>query len=86
MTIDHEKCIQKLIKKAKVKIDLIGFHGQTIYHDPLNRISIQIGDPNLLAQKLKIDVISDFRLLDIKNGGQGAPLAPIYHKKLIEEF
>jgi anhydro-N-acetylmuramic acid kinase len=86
VTIDHAKCIEILIKKAKVNIDLVGFHGQTIYHDPQNKISIQIGDPVLLSQVLKIDVISDFRLLDINNGGQGAPLAPIYHKKLIEDL
>lgn len=66
--------------------DLIGFHGQTIYHDPKNKISIQLGDPKLLAKMLKKNVISDFRLNDLASGGQGAPLAPIYHKFIIEKL
>ena len=66
--------------------DLIGFHGQTIYHDPKNKISIQLGDPKLLAKMLKKNVISDFRLNDLALGGQGAPLAPIYHKFIIEKL
>ena len=66
--------------------DLIGFHGQTIYHYPKNKISIQLGDPKLLAKMLKKNVISDFRLNDLASGGQGAPLAPIYHKFIIEKL
>ena len=66
--------------------DLIGFHGQTIYHDPKNKISILLGDPKLLAKMLKKNVISDFRLNDLASGGQGAPLAPIYHKFIIEKL
>ena len=64
--------------------DLIGFHGQTIYHDPDNKVSIQIGNPKILAKKLKKNVVSNFRLNDLNSGGQGAPLAPIYHKFIIE--
>ena len=66
--------------------DLVGFHGQTIHHDPENKISIQLGDPKKLAKMLNKDVIFDFRSNDLKLGGQGAPLAPIYHKFIIEEF
>lgn len=66
--------------------DLIGFHGQTIYHNPKNKTSIQLGNPNKLAKLLKKDVIFDFRSNDIKKGGQGAPLAPIYHKFIIESL
>ena len=66
------------------KCDLIGFHGQTIYHDPDNKVSIQIGNPKILAKKLKKNIVFDFRSNDLKYGGQGAPLAPIYHKFLIE--
>ena len=68
------------------KSNLIGFHGQTIYHNPSKKISIQLGDPNLLANLTKKKVIFDFRSKDIEMGGEGAPLAPIYHKLIIEEL
>ena len=66
--------------------DLIGFHGQTIYHNPEKKTSIQLGNPMLLAKMLNKNVIFDFRSNDIASGGQGAPLAPIYHKFLIEKL
>ena len=66
--------------------DLIGFHGQTIYHNSEKKISIQLGDPKKLSKMLGKNVISDFRSNDIKFGGQGAPLAPIYHKLIIDEL
>ena len=65
--------------------DLIGFHGQTIYHNPSHKLSIQIGNPKKLAQLLNKNVVFDFRSNDIRFGGQGAPLAPIYHKYIIEK-
>ena len=66
--------------------DIIGFHGQTIYHDPVNKTSIQLGDPIKLAKMFNKNVIFDFRSNDLELGGQGAPLAPIYHQFIIEEF
>ena len=66
------------------KADIIGFHGQTMFHDPGVK-SIQLGNPNLLAKLLKKTVIFDFRKIDINNKGQGAPLAPIYHKTIIQK-
>ena len=66
--------------------DLIGFHGQTIYHNAESKKSIQLGDPRLLSKMLKKNVIFDFRSNDISLGGQGAPLAPIYHKLIIEKL
>ena len=65
--------------------DLIGFHGQTIYHNPNQKFSFQIGNPKKLAQLLNKNVVFDFRSNDINFGGQGAPLAPIYHKYIIEK-
>jgi len=64
--------------------DLIGFHGQTIYHDPKNFISIQLGNPKKLAQMLRKNVIFNFRSNDLTLRGQGAPIAPIYHRCIIE--
>lgn len=85
ITIDHFRAAKVLINKTNIIPDLIGFHGQTIYHNPKQKKSIQLGNAELLSKLLKIDVISDFRENDIYNGGEGAPLAPIYHKYLIKK-
>jgi len=86
ITIDHAKSIKRFLRKINKFPSYVGFHGQTIYHDPINKLSIQLGDPQLLANILNKEVVSNFRDLDLKQGGQGAPLAPIYHKSIIEEF
>jgi anhydro-N-acetylmuramic acid kinase len=63
-------------------VGVIGFHGQTLLHRPERGLTIQIGDGQALAARLGIPVIYDFRAADIAAGGQGAPLAPIYHSAL----
>jgi anhydro-N-acetylmuramic acid kinase len=60
--------------------DIIGFHGQTIRHDPADRFTWQIGDAALLARSVNIEVTGDMRQADIKAGGQGAPLLPVCHR------
>lgn len=62
-----------------VAIDLVGFHGHTILHRPAERRTWQIGDGALLARLVGIDVVADFRGADVAAGGEGAPLAPLYH-------
>ena len=74
------------IRDSNLNIQLIGFHGQTIIHKPKDGYSIQMGDANLLSQELKEKVIFNFRANDIKNGGEGAPLTPVYHELLIKKF
>ncbi len=59
--------------------DLVGFHGQTLAHDPAGRGTHQAGDGARLAQALGLPVVWDFRSADVALGGQGAPLAPFYH-------
>ncbi len=59
--------------------DMIGFHGQTLAHDPGGRGTHQAGNGALLAQVLNTPVVWDFRSTDVQLGGQGAPLAPFYH-------
>lgn len=81
----HVKAVLSLLKKAKLKaeqIDVIGFHGQTIIHAPANRITMQVGNAQLIAAFTGIDVVYDLRKNDVVNGGQGAPLIPIFHKAL----
>ena len=68
------------------EFELIGFHGHTIYHDADIKISKQIGLGNDLSEITKKTVVYDFRQNDIKNGGEGAPLSPIYHLTLMREF
>jgi len=81
-TIFHSKIVNKIIKKYKEKIDLIGFHGQTMFHNSNIGISKQIGDGKLLSQLTKKKVVYNFREKDMTNGGQGAPLVPIFHNLL----
>ena len=76
-------CLQ-LLDKNQLKaenITAIGSHGQTIRHQPEGKsgFSLQIGDPNTLAQLTNITTVADFRRRDIAAGGQGAPLAPVFH-------
>ncbi len=61
------------------KIELVGFHGQTLSHDPANGRTLQVGSGDRLAEKLGAPVVWDFRSADVAAGGQGAPLAPFYH-------
>ncbi|MDC3151769.1 anhydro-N-acetylmuramic acid kinase [Candidatus Pelagibacter sp.] len=85
LTIFHSKVVMDIAKSIKKKIDFVGFHGQTIFHDPSKKISKQIGDGKLLSQLTKTTVIYNFRQKDIQNGGEGAPLAPIFHKVLVKQ-
>ncbi len=86
LTLYHSKISKKIINENNLNIQLIGFHGQTIIHKPKDGYSIQMGDANLLSQELKEKVIFNFRANDIKNGGEGAPLTPVYHELLIKKF
>ena len=87
LTINHAKVSKEIINKNKdIPIDFIGFHGQTILHNPKKGISIQMGDPNLLSQLLKKKIYFNFRQNDILNGGEGAPLTPIYHYQIFKKI
>ena len=87
LTLCHANACKLITKKNKnIKIDLIGFHGQTILHKPQKGYSIQIGDSKLLSKITTTTIISNFRENDILNGGQGAPLAPIYHQLILSRI
>lgn len=66
-------------------IRAIGSHGQTIFHDPNASMSIQIGHPAFIAKHTGITTVADFRIDDMANGGQGAPLAPAFHQALFQK-
>jgi len=82
ITLFHATVCKKIINDYSSNIDLIGFHGQTIFHNANEKISKQLGDANLLSSLLKKKVVYNFRENDLINGGQGAPLAPIFHQLL----
>ena len=84
ITFCHAEACKSIIKKNKnIKIDLIGFHGHTVLHKPQEGYSIQIGDSVLLSKLTNKTIVSNFRQNDILNGGQGAPLAPLYHQLIL---
>jgi anhydro-N-acetylmuramic acid kinase len=85
LTEAHADAVRALLQKAQMAaadVALIGFHGQTILHRPARHWTWQIGDGALLARLTGIDVVNDFRSADVKAGGQGAPLVPLYHAAL----
>ncbi len=91
------KQIELFLDEYKIKaadIDLIGSHGQTIWHQPEAQpfedasisSTLQLGDPSVLAQHVRIPVIGDFRVADVALGGQGAPLIPYFDYLFFSRF
>lgn len=85
IAFDHANAVKQLMQNEG-QAQLIGFHGQTIWHAPEKSLSIQLGNPQHLAELTGIDVIHSFRQADLAEGGQGAPLAPVYHRALIDQM
>ena len=86
LTDRHAGIVAGLLREyglAADRVAAIGFHGQTIFHAPADRLTVQIGDPARLARRTGIDVVSDFRQADVAAGGEGAPIAPVYHRTLL---
>ena len=86
ITLFHVKAVKETLEISKSDVDLIGFHGQTIFHNPEIKITKQLGDGKLLSQLTKKKVVYNFRQNDIENGGQGAPLTPIFHNLLANKI
>ena len=82
VTEDHISAIKNFLSRENLSPDAIVFHGQTVWHDPAAGETVQLGDPHMLANALGIQVIGDVRLADMAEGGQGAPLVPVYHQAL----
>jgi anhydro-N-acetylmuramic acid kinase len=81
----HIEAVKTFLAANSVRprdVAVIGFHGQTVLHRPERRLTIQIGDGRVLAERLGIPVVYDFRAADVAAGGEGAPFASMYHRAL----
>jgi anhydro-N-acetylmuramic acid kinase len=82
---EYAKTFLVSLRRARLDADLIGSHGQTIRHLPKDfehPLTLQVGDPSLIAAISGLPVIGDFRRSDLAAGGQGAPLSPVLHQLL----
>jgi anhydro-N-acetylmuramic acid kinase len=85
VTESHAKVVKTFLRENRLgaeDIDVIGFHGQTVIHRPEDRLTVQLGDGQRLADLTGIRVVYDFRANDVADGGQGAPMVPAYHRAL----
>jgi anhydro-N-acetylmuramic acid kinase len=85
----HADAVQHYLADHEIapeSIDVVGFHGQTVLHRPEARLTVQLGDGPLLARRVGRPVVYDLRADDVAAGGQGAPLAPAYHRALAAEI
>src|SRR6185295_10660374 len=85
LTEHHQAAVSRFLAEHGLKpadVTVIGFHGQTVLHAPERRLTVQIGDGAALARNTGLDVVYDLRAADVAAGGQGAPLAPVYHRAL----
>jgi anhydro-N-acetylmuramic acid kinase len=78
--------VAKFLKEKNINADLMASHGHTVFHEPANRLNLQIGDGAMIAATTGITTVSDFRTLDITLGGQGAPLIPVADRDLFSEY
>ena len=86
ITLFHAKAANEILRLSNTDVDFIGFHGQTIFHNPNEKVTKQLGDGKLLSKLTKKTVVYDFRQNDLKNRGQGAPLTPIFHNVIANQI
>jgi anhydro-N-acetylmuramic acid kinase len=89
ITAAHADAVRALLDRAGLRpdqIDVVGFHGQTVLHRPERRFTRQLGDGAALARAVGIAVVNRFRQADVAAGGQGAPLAPLFHQALAADL
>jgi anhydro-N-acetylmuramic acid kinase len=85
----HAEAVQSFLGTNGLRpgdLAAVGFHGQTLLHRPERGLTVQIGNGEVLAKRLGIPVVYDFRAADVAAGGQGAPLAPIFHQALVRRL
>lgn len=88
LTEQHAAAVAGFLRKQGIPretIDVVGFHGQTVLHRPhgVDRMTLQLGLGGMLAELTRLPVVFDMRAADVANGGQGAPLVPVYHRALV---
>jgi len=86
VTQSHAEAVESFLAAngmAAGDVAVVGFHGQTVRHDPQRRLTVQLGDGAALARRLGIAVVHDFRAADVAAGGQGAPLMPAFHRAMV---
>ncbi len=85
LSLNIAQIVNSILKRNNLtpkKVLGIGVHGQTIRHNPEKLFTVQLCNPSIISEKTKLTVVSDFRTKDIVAGGQGAPLAPLFHKEI----
>ena len=82
----HIHLVDQFLSDFDEDIDIIGFHGHTVDHDPARQFTWQIGDGLALANASGLSVVSGMRLADVAAGGHGAPLVPLYHQALARDL
>jgi anhydro-N-acetylmuramic acid kinase len=86
VTVAHAEAVETFLAANDIQasnVAVVGFHGQTLLHRPERALTIQIGDGRALAKRVGIPVVYDFRAADVAAGGEGAPLAPLFHRALV---
>jgi anhydro-N-acetylmuramic acid kinase len=86
LTAVHAEAVESYLVAngiAAGDIAVVGFHGQTVLHQPDRRLTVQLGRGIELANRLGIAVVYDFRAADVAAGGEGAPLVPVYHRAMV---
>ncbi len=89
VTDAHAEAVLDFVSRAGIdlsSVDVVGFHGQTVFHDPENAVTCQLGDGQRLAAALGVPVVNDFRSADVAAGGEGAPFAPLFHAALARQL
>jgi anhydro-N-acetylmuramic acid kinase len=87
VTREAARAVRRLLAENDVAREpqVVGFHGHTVRHVAAERLTWQIGNALLLAEELGMPVVSDFRRRDMATGGEGAPLAALYHAAVLAE-
>lgn len=88
ITLLHAEAVKEFMRNEEIDpatVKVVGFHGQTITHKPKEGFTWQLGDGQRLATEIGIDVVNQFRVADVKAGGEGAPLIPLFHQALARQ-